>query len=142
MSGKSSQQSDRRAFLTVAAVLPLAMHRALPELSSNPDAELIQAARRFAELERQYQFICNEAGLSDEDTDELVEQMRPERAALLQKVVTMRATTWEGHLARARAAFIYTKDVLDKEATSGAWNELLVWSVLRDMADVKGGPQV
>lgn len=143
--------SDRRSFLTMAtAILPLALHHACPEVPRNPDAELIRASRRFAELEQALQFASNETDLDDDEVDRIAAEMRPERTALFQKICTLRAFTWEGHVARAQAVRIYAQEMLDKEVEGGSWSDALVWSVVRDMTTeqslglsvIPGGPKV
>ncbi|GAB6969248.1 hypothetical protein JCM25156A_32890 [Komagataeibacter kakiaceti JCM 25156] len=134
MSEQSAFPSDRRSFLTmVAAILPLTRHHLLPETRDNPDAELIQASHRFAELEQALQFASNESSLDDDEVDRIEDEMRPERTALFQKICSLRACTWEGHVARAQAVRIYAQEMLDKEVEGGSWSDSLVWAVMRDM---------
>ncbi len=99
---------NRRNLLTAAAasvMLPGAVMAAgisvtgMP--SGRPDAELLTACGEFLRLQREFEAYCTGLPGDMEDDDPAWAMLDP-LPGLVEQIVTLRATTAEGHLARAR----------------------------------------
>lgn len=133
--------TSRRALLGGSAALAVAPAVAAP---AHPDAELIALCHQFDELERAYQKIYDDpdATEDEDEADRLARPITSARAALLPRIIALRATTVEGLMTRART--VYLEDVqIGREAVevlegSPYMNELLMASLHRDLMAMAG----
>jgi hypothetical protein len=100
----------------------------MPPDSSNPDAELIAACAEFDVLERRFHAAHCMGGPAQLDSFYLHE----ERAAALDHITSMRATTGAGFAALASTLRLFAEDLVEKTADD-YWDDRLIGMLLRDM---------
>ena len=104
------------------------------DAGTEPDAELIALCSRFNSLERQ--IIASYGMLGDkleDEEDALREPLQEAQKPLLEQIMGLRATTIEGHRARA-AMFRLWYDPLEGEGRpDGNWAGRLAWALVRDV---------
>ena len=101
-----------------------------------PDAELIALCDRFNELERE--IIATYGMLDDEHEDEedaLRAPMEQAQKPLFEKIMGLRATTIEGHRARAAMFRLWYSQLEGEGRSEGFWAGRMAWALVRDVLD-------
>ena len=136
---------NRRNLLTTAAatvMLPSAVKAAEYGQVAHPDADLIIACNEYLRIERAWSAHCEAVGERDiEDDDPALAMLEP-LPALVEQIVALRATTAEGHLARARCmafAFLPGHSACQDDP-EGATEDRLEAAMLRDLTRMERGP--
>jgi hypothetical protein len=113
----------------------------VPPLGTHPDTELMAACAAFDGVERRLLSFFYGTG-AIEDDDEQREALLPieeERDRIVRLICSLRATTLEGHLARARVVMLEDLDLNPAEdAESSYLNVSLLGALLRDLAEHAG----
>ena len=112
----------------------------------HPDAAIITACKAFDRLEgehRQLLPIADVVCLKDAANGEVVdatasmERIEAEQEAYVETIVSVRATTNEGQVARARSLVEWDKLVLSTFA-SGDTGQRLIFAIIRDLISLPG----
>jgi len=109
----------------------------VPELGTHPDDALMAACAAFDNAEREYVgFHYGPDAIEDDDErQEAIEPNEQKRRDLVQLICSLRATTLDGHLARARVVMLEDLDLNPAEdAESEYFNVSLLGALLRDLA--------
>ncbi len=100
----------------------------------SPDADLLEACAAFDDLERRYLATDFEADSSTAYGQAVVEEQRrcfDAQVPLLNHLVELRATTLEGHRARARSLALWDAELL--KDGDGDFGECLTAAIVRDL---------
>ena len=138
---KLVKPTPRRALLGHALGLPVAAlapsWQGTPPVAAQagPDAELIRLIAEFAALE--HRFLAAHDDISDDDERDafigpIIEAQKP----LLDRILTLRATTLPGFLARAKLLGLYEPEWTKEEnilSDGGSHNERMAGALIRDM---------
>lgn len=138
----------RRALMTgagvsLAAVACLAAAKTAEAAPSaaiglNPDAELIAACDRFADLERNGRHILDQAPNTHEGdaaAQAALDPIREEQAAILDRACEIEAQTWDGMKARLRMAFAYQPKCVECPSD---WDDSIAGAILEDLNRMLG----
>lgn len=142
MSGRRQILGGAAAALAAAALgAGTKAAQATPKASApwaSPDAELIAACDRFAELEHRTRRILDEAPDThegDDAADAAIDPIREEQAAILDRVYEMEAKTWDGVRARLRMTVAYMPKCIDDPSD---WDDMLAGAVIEDVDRLLG----
>ena len=133
----------RRVLLGGAAVLaaaPAVSAATLP-LRPHPDADLIAACTEYLRIQRAFEAYYDTLPGDIEDGDPGI-AIVSQAPALVEAIVALRATTAEGHLARARCmSFFYLPaHSACRDNPEGAVEDRFEAALLRDLVAVERGP--
>ena len=102
----------------------------------SPDAELIALCVRFDDLERRIRATYGSLGntLDDEDAEDLLrEPLQQAQKPLFERIMNLRATTIEGHRARAAMLRLWHDQLEGKGRSGGYWADRMAWALVRDV---------
>ena len=126
-------------FSSLAAVAVAGLARPdQPAISAqpSPDAELITLCGRFDDLEQRIHATYGSLGntLDDEDAEDLLrEPLQQAQKPLFERIVNLRATTIEGHRARAAMFRLWHDQLERKGRPDGYWADRMAWALVRDV---------
>jgi hypothetical protein len=113
----------------------------VPRPGSHPDAELMAACAAFDAAEREYlNFFHGPDYIEDDDErEEAMEPCNEERSRLVELICSLRATTLEGHLARARVVMLEDLELDPAEDAQSEYHNIsLLGALIRDLAEQAG----
>jgi hypothetical protein len=126
--------TSRRAAIGMAGAALLLAGAAIP---AGADAELIAVCREFDAIEAHCRRFLDQAEptcVTDESRDNFLEPYRDRQEALLDQLCRLRATTADGHLARARSLAGWLEDASDADAQDEAyWDQRMLAALRRDL---------
>ena len=102
------------------------------DAKTSPDVALVALCAQFDDLERQMDATFD-LGLSEDDADSLREPLQEAQAPLFEQILAIRATTLEGHQARARTFHLWDKELANEGAEGAGWSERMSWALVRDL---------
>jgi hypothetical protein len=132
----ASEAAEQRAFARALAV-PVTP---VPAPGTHPDSELMAACAAFDAAERRYIGLFHPPTAPEDDKlDEATERSVEERRRLVRHICRLRATTLDGHLARARVVMLEDLE-LDPAAMAEEpyFNTSLLGALIRDLAEHAG----
>ena len=104
---------------------------AIPAQAS-PDAELIALCARFDELERQINATFGT--MEDEHAEDVLRvPMQEAQELLFERIMSLRATTIEGHRARAAMYRLWYDPLEGEGRPERNWAGRLAWALVRDV---------
>lgn len=109
--------------------------------AASPDAELLALCDEFNEMERQIEVAYSDGpgGINDDNKrDEVLEPVRARQDAILDRMVTIRATTIEGVRARGVLFATWGDDILQDWAKSCGYDDRMLFALVRDAAALSG----
>lgn len=105
---------------------------------AHPDAGLIAACAEFAGLNRKMDAL-NSAVLTGDDRDRAdaeVDRLQSLQYVVADRIVALRATTFEGVQTRARTLAAWADDLITDSAESGFADKRIMAAVLRDLVSL------
>ena len=99
---------------------------------TSSDTALIEACRRFCELQKQFESAATTASQKEPEAFvELCERCKDREQPLIEAIVTLHATTLEAHRARAKTLQALSAD--EPECDGDAVEDLLISALVRDL---------
>lgn len=112
-------------------------------VAASPDAELIRLCDAFNALEAKITAAYSHGpeGIEDDNArDDFLEPIRAAQEELLGQIEVIRATTVQGVVARAAMFADWGYDILADWAESGAYDDRMLFALVRDAAALSGPP--
>jgi hypothetical protein len=141
-----STRATRRAFLAAAPALAGLAGLAPASAALHPDAELLAACARFADLVQRMAaaYRYDSDAWNDEAeraADALEAELRPHIEMELDRLTTLHATTLDGLRVRAATLCVYAPDFVTQKLTEGDFIDRQAAALLRDVLAIAGTAQ-